>query len=101
MSAMGNVRRLVVAVAGAMVDGAAAEVPPVEPGLAQELLVDAGLLRPGQVTGRFDLVTATAVRRFQAGAGLVSDGVVGPRTAQALSRAAADRRQLRALGLAA
>jgi peptidoglycan hydrolase-like protein with peptidoglycan-binding domain/DNA invertase Pin-like site-specific DNA recombinase len=40
--------------------------------------------RPGPVDGLYGPLTAGAARRFQAGYGLVSDGVVGPRTRRAL-----------------
>ncbi len=69
--------------------------PPADPALVRELLADVG--RPA---GPAAAGLASAVRRFQAGAGLLADGVAGPRTVHALSQAAADARELRAWGLA-
>jgi peptidoglycan hydrolase-like protein with peptidoglycan-binding domain len=42
----------------------------------------------GAVDGRFDARTAAALRRFQRAAGLVPDGIAGPRTFRALRRVA-------------
>lgn len=66
--------------------------PPADPEVVRELLADVGV-----PVGRDGL--AGAVRRFQAGAGLLVDGVAGPRTVHALSLASSDTRELRALGL--
>ena len=41
---------------------------------------------PGPIDGRFGVLTAAAVRRFQLAHGLVVDGIVGPQTRTFLSR---------------
>ena len=55
--------------------------PPPDPDCIRELLTEAGL-RPGQSE---DELTET-VREFQDRAGLIADGVAGPRTVHLLSR---------------
>jgi peptidoglycan hydrolase-like protein with peptidoglycan-binding domain len=83
------------AVASVVLPGAAQGYqPPADPELVRELLSDVGLPAGAGPAG-----LAAAVRRFQAGAGLVADGVAGPRTVHGLSQAAADARELRAWGL--
>ncbi len=52
-------------------------------GVLQFLLSRQGV-RPGALDGSFGARTTTAVRRFQRRAGLMRDGVVGPRTAMRL-----------------
>ncbi|HTJ36709.1 MAG TPA: peptidoglycan-binding domain-containing protein [Dactylosporangium sp.] len=84
------------ALAGA-VSASGEAVPPADPREVRALLVDLGLLRPGA----FAAEVPQALRRFQARAGLVVDGVAGPRTTQALARSAREARHLRALGMAA
>jgi hypothetical protein len=80
------------ALAGAI--GAAPDAaPPADPALVRELLGEVGLAPAGE-----DL--AGALRRFQAGSGLVTDGVAGPRTVHELARSAAEMRHLHELGLA-
>jgi peptidoglycan hydrolase-like protein with peptidoglycan-binding domain len=69
--------------------------PPADPALVRELLADVGRPAGPDAAG-----LTSAVRRFQAGAGLLVDGVAGARTMHSLSQAAADARELRALGLA-
>lgn len=72
-------------------------VPPADPREVRALLAEMGMLRPGS----FEAEVPQALRRFQARAGLVVDGVAGPRTSQALARSAREARHLRSLGFAA
>jgi murein L,D-transpeptidase YcbB/YkuD len=72
-------------------------VPPADPREVRALLADVGLIRHGA----FDAEIPQALRRFQARAGLVVDGVAGPRTTQALARSAREARHLRSMGMAA
>jgi Putative peptidoglycan binding domain len=84
------------AVASVMLPGSGQRYqPPADPTLVRALLADVGLPAVAGAAG-----LATALRRFQAGAGLATDGVAGPRTVHALSQAAGDARELRAWGLA-
>ncbi|GAA4260240.1 peptidoglycan-binding domain-containing protein [Dactylosporangium darangshiense] len=93
--------RAIFNVVGAALAGAVSAsdeaVPPADPREVRALLADLGLLRPGA----FEAEVPQALRRFQARAGLVVDGVAGPRTTQALARSAREARHLRALGMAA
>ena len=83
------------AVVSVMVPGTGQDFqPPADPELVRGLLADVGAPAGPDAAG-----LAAAVRRFQAGAGLRVDGVAGARTMHALSLAAADTRELRALGL--
>lgn len=71
--------------------------PPADPRDVRAMLLDVGLVRPGAPDGEVEF----ALRRFQSHAGLVPDGVAGPRTVQVLARYAREARHMRALGLAA
>jgi peptidoglycan hydrolase-like protein with peptidoglycan-binding domain len=62
----------------------AAELPALPARTVQLLLAALGILAPKAVSGRFDPVTAAAVRAFQAAAGLEPNGVPGRATADAL-----------------
>jgi len=53
----------------------------------QRRLVELGY-RPGPLDGLYGPITESAVKAFQAAAGLVVDGIVGPRTRAALAAAA-------------
>ncbi|WP_432971628.1 peptidoglycan-binding domain-containing protein [Dactylosporangium sp. CA-233914] len=95
-----TVRRIFTVVGAALagtVNAADEAVPPADPREVRALLIDIGLLRPGA----FDAELPAALRRFQARAGLVVDGIAGPRTSQALARSAREARHLRDLGMAA
>ncbi|MBQ9010908.1 MAG: peptidoglycan-binding protein, partial [Clostridia bacterium] len=46
----------------------------------QELLVDAGVMKPKQVNGSFNSATEKAVKQFQKQKGLTADGVAWPQT---------------------
>ncbi|WP_284044333.1 peptidoglycan-binding domain-containing protein [Actinoplanes sp. M2I2] len=61
--------------------------PPADPAVVRALLAEIG--RPA---GETDDELTTAVRAFQARAGLTTDGVAGPRTVHVLNRYAMDRR---------
>ena len=50
----------------------------------QRIFVMMKSLGPGDITGSFDATTEQAVKDFQQGAGLTTDGIVGPMTWQAL-----------------
>ncbi|GAA2393360.1 peptidoglycan-binding domain-containing protein [Dactylosporangium salmoneum] len=95
-----TVRRIFHVVGAALagtVNASGEAVPPADPREVRALLVEIGLLRPGA----FEAELPQALRRFQARAGLLVDGVAGPRTSQALARSAREARHLRALGMAA
>ncbi|MGI5242331.1 peptidoglycan-binding protein [Dactylosporangium sp. CA-139066] len=95
-----TVRRIFTVVGAALAGAVSASddaVPPADPREVRSLLVEIGLLRPDS----FAAAVPLALRRFQARAGLVVDGVAGPRTTQALARSAREARHLRALGMAA
>jgi murein L,D-transpeptidase YcbB/YkuD len=101
LSAVGTVLACAVGAAG---DAA----PPADPSVVRELLVEVGLMpadgatrddASGCTSG--DAEVARALRRFQVRAGLVRDGVAGPRTVHLLARYAAELRDVRQLGLAA
>ena len=91
----GRLRRALAALPAG--DGDAAPVPPgplLRPGASGERV---GLLRrrlglAGQ--GAYDERLTQAVRDFQAAQGLPSDGIVGPRTLEALNRPSADARRI-------
>jgi murein L,D-transpeptidase YcbB/YkuD len=95
-----TVRRIFTVVGAALagtVSASDGDAPPADPRAVRALLVEVGLLRPEA----FEAELPQALRRFQARAGLVVDGVAGPRTSQALARSAREARHLRALGMAA
>jgi murein L,D-transpeptidase YcbB/YkuD len=78
--------------------GAAGEgAPAADPGSVRDLLVEIGL----PPASERDCDLASALRRFQARAGLVTDGFAGPRTVHLLARYANELRELHELGLAA
>lgn len=54
----------------------------------QRLLLDGGYDMVGGVDGIFGVLTASAVKAFQADQGLAADGIVGPNTAAALAKLA-------------
>lgn len=81
MSARGMLSVVGTAVGGLI--GWADDPPPADPRLVRCLFADLGV-RIGPAAADLD----TAVRRFQAGAGLRVDGAVGPRTVHLLARAA-------------
>jgi murein L,D-transpeptidase YcbB/YkuD len=72
----------------ATVSADATGAPPADPATVRALLAEIGL-------------PADGLRRFQAQAGLVTDGVAGPRTMHVLARYVGEIRELRALGFAA
>ena len=95
-----SVRRTLHAVGAALAATVSAPdtaAPPADPRVVRELLAEIGILRPSA----FDAELPQALRRFQVRAGLVVDGVAGPRTVQALTRSAREARHLRELGFAA
>jgi murein L,D-transpeptidase YcbB/YkuD len=95
-----TVRRIFTVVGAALagtVSASEGAVPPADPREVRSLLVELGLLRPEA----FEAELPLTLRRFQARAGLVVDGVAGPRTSQALARSAREARHLRSLGMAA
>ena len=100
LNAVGTVLACTVGAAG---DAA----PPADPSVVRELLVEIRLMPADGATedasggGSADADVARALRRFQAHAGLVTDGVAGPRTVHLLTRYAAEVRDLHQLGLAA
>ena len=78
--------------------------PAADPSSVRALLVEIGLLpaaRTGGPAAADPAELAGALRRFQARAGLVTDGVAGPRTVHLLARFATEVRDLHELGLAA
>ncbi|MFB9450054.1 peptidoglycan-binding protein [Dactylosporangium vinaceum] len=95
-----TVRRIFTVVGAALagtVNATDDAVPPADPREVRALLTDVGLIR----VAAFDAEVPQALRRFQARAGLVVDGIAGPRTVQALARSAREARHLRSLGMAA
>ncbi|GAA0733553.1 peptidoglycan-binding protein [Dactylosporangium roseum] len=95
-----SVRRTLHAVGAALagtVTASGTAAPPADPREVRALLVEIGILGPGA----FEAEVPQALRRFQVRAGLLVDGVAGPRTVQALARSAREARHLRALGVAA
>jgi murein L,D-transpeptidase YcbB/YkuD len=82
------------ALAGTVGAADSADMPPADPRLVAELLAEIGVI--GHRTS-----LDTALRRFQSRAGLVVDGVAGPRTVHMLVRYAGEARELRELNLAA
>jgi hypothetical protein len=95
-----SVRRtlsVVGAVLAGTVSASGSDVPPADPKVVRALLVEIGL-----VSEKADGVAVRgALRRFQAGVGLTSDGVAGPRTCQLLARYAREAGEVRILGMAA
>lgn len=92
-----TVRRTLQAVGAALAGALSAPdtaAPPADPRAVHALLADIGLLHPRSP----DRELPPALRRFQARAGLVVDGIAGPRTVQALVRAAREARHVRSLG---
>src|SRR5690348_6542279 len=87
------------ALAGA-VGAAGAAAPSADPAAVRALLVEIGLM-PAETGIDDDAALTRALRRFQARAGLVTDGVAGPRTVHLLARYAGEARDLHDLGLAA
>ncbi|MEV4512735.1 peptidoglycan-binding domain-containing protein [Dactylosporangium sp. NPDC049525] len=95
-----TVRRTLQAVGAALagaVSAPDAAAPPADPRAVHALLAEIGLLHPRAPEAEMPLVLC----RFQARAGLTIDGIAGPRTVQALTRAAREARHMRSLGLAA
>ena len=95
-----TVRRTLQAVGAALagaVSAPDAAAPPADPRAVRALLADIGLLHPRSPESDVPLTLC----RFQARAGLTIDGIAGPRTVQALTRAAREARHIRSLGIAA
>lgn len=95
-----TVRRTLQAVGAALAGAVSAPdtaAPPADPRAVRALLAEIGLLRPRAPESDVSLTLC----QFQARAGLPVDGVAGPRTVQALTRAARETRHMRSLGLAA
>ncbi|MET7424563.1 peptidoglycan-binding domain-containing protein [Dactylosporangium sp. NPDC005555] len=95
-----TVRRTLQAVGAALagaVSAPDAAAPPADPREVRVLLTEIGLLRPRSPLSDVPLTLC----RFQSRAGLAIDGVAGPKTVQALTRAAREARHIRSLGLAA
>jgi murein L,D-transpeptidase YcbB/YkuD len=93
-----TVRRTLQAVGAALAGAVSAPdtaAPPADPRAVRALLADIGLLHPRAPEPELP----PALRRFQARAGLIVDGIAGPRTVQALTRAARETRHIRSLGL--
>jgi Putative peptidoglycan binding domain len=71
-------------------------VPPADPASLRALFADLGVR-----VGPADEDLTAAVRRFQAHAGLATDGVAGPRTVHRLARYAREAGDLRRLDIPA
>ncbi len=95
MSARGMLSLAGTAVGG-LIGWSGEPVPAADPRSLRGLFADLG-----EPVGETAAELETAVRRFQARAGLRGDGVAGPRTVHALARYAAEARDLRRAGLAA
>jgi hypothetical protein len=95
MSARGMLSVVGTAVGGLI--GWTDEAPPAaDPASLRELFADLGV-RVGDDPNSDDL--DSAVRRFQARAGLLVDGVAGPRTVHLLARYAKEARELTGISL--
>lgn len=95
MSARGMLG-LVGAAVGGLIGWSGEPVPAADPVALRALFADLGR-RVGGTAAELE----TAVRRFQAEAGLRPDGVAGPRTVHLLARYAEEARDLRRAGLVA
>ena len=95
MSARGMLTLVGTAVGG-LIGWSGEPVPAADPRSLRALFADLGE-RVGDTAAELE----TAVRRFQARAGLRPDGVAGPLTVHALARYAREARDLRRFGRAA